>query len=855
MIKKTLSRTGVALAALLMGSAPLTTHAQKSMGWGSYKLVIDPGHSAKENRGLWGYTEAQKNYAVATELKAYLLAHTDIPDNCILLTRNNETEIIDLEERSDMANAWGADFFYSIHTAHTGDDNTTATLFGGWRNGGVDIEKTPNGGKAFGEILNPNLTDVMRTTTRGNMADRCYYEPDETTHPNQYPYLSINRRTNMASLQSDNGNCMVAAQQALNLNTDYKRLEALAAFQSIVKYRGMDVPDMKFAAGIVSNSEDGVPIDGATVTLDGKTYTTNTWEQNFSAYTDDQDLIHNGFYLFEGLEAGKSVQVTIAAKGFDTEQRALTIPSTTDGQTAEHVAWLDVALTSHTPAMVASISANNLQSVSQTKPLEITFSRKMNKETVERALSIDKGGSVTLSWTDERTLCADLSRLTPEETYTLCIDGAVARNAQTNQLFDGDGDGIEGGKYTLTFTMVKADNTPARIVTTSPAEDGEVTNTLRPVVRVVYDKQLDWDDDKYAGCLTVTDKDGTNYPGTLVHSVVGGVSMLHYFFENDLPLDKCFLVSIKSGLADLSGNLTGREEFRFLSEYREVVSSQQLAPLLDISGWWAPDGSGSTQGVTLDACTFTTANIGIDPTNPNSTKLVYDFDPSYTGGVWQIREYNSRQNINGPGTKDGVLTFWLHGDGSNNLISAMLRVRTGGRNGGMKYCPRPINFVGWNLVCWNLADDEYTHYTGTDELGADWRLDSFFLKHENTDGNSDPSVAQQAWRGEVYFNDLRFMQFDNNSVRTARIEDIVTGIDLETKHTPTVSASIHGGMLNVKTNATIRSVSIVSTDGQQVASVRPNTHEATISMAHLARGVYIVNIKADGLTKTIKVAR
>ncbi|UKI24281.1 MAG: N-acetylmuramoyl-L-alanine amidase [Bacteroidales bacterium] len=226
MKKNNITKMAIAAAALMTAFPAATTYAQKSTGWGDFKLFLDPGHSATENRGLWGYSEAQKVFSVAQYIKGYLTEYTDMPAENLKLCRNNEVDIVGLEERSDMANAWGADFFYAIHSDASSDKNTTVTLFGGWRKDGKEIEKTPNGGKAFGEILNPNLTGVMRITTRGNWYDRCYYDRAPETHANQYPYLSVNRRTNMASLLSEGGYHTIASQQQLNINADYKRLEA-----------------------------------------------------------------------------------------------------------------------------------------------------------------------------------------------------------------------------------------------------------------------------------------------------------------------------------------------------------------------------------------------------------------------------------------------------------------------------------------------------------------------------------------------------------------------------------------------------------------------------------------------------
>lgn len=293
-----------ALCTIAMPSFAQDAATPQVTGWGDWKLFLDPGHSGRENQGLWGYSEAEKVLDIALTIKEYLTTYTDMPAENLMLCREDGNVEVGLSERSDMANAWGADFFYSIHSDAAAENNTTVTLFGGWMKNGVEVEKTPNGGKAFGDILCPNLTNMMMqfacTGTRGNWYDRCFYYKGETTHANQYPYLSVNRESNMASLLSEGGYHTIAAQQQLNINAQYKRLEALAGFQSLLKFHGMQLPAQTFLAGVITNSENATPINGVTVTVDGKTYTTDTWESVFNKYTKNENLIHNGFYFLKG---------------------------------------------------------------------------------------------------------------------------------------------------------------------------------------------------------------------------------------------------------------------------------------------------------------------------------------------------------------------------------------------------------------------------------------------------------------------------------------------------------------------------------------------------------------------------
>lgn len=773
-------RKGAIATALCIMAVP--TFAQDTAGqvtgWGDWKLFLDPGHSGTENQGLWGYSEAEKTLAIALTIKEYLTTYTDMPADNLMLCREDVNTTVDLGERSDMANAWGADFYYSIHSDASGNNNTTVTLFGGWMCNGVETEKTPNGGKAYGEILNPNLTNVMKefavTGTRGNYYDRCYYYPNQTHHDNQYPYLSVNRESNMASLLSEGGYHTIAEQQQLNINAEYKRIEALAAFQSLLKFHGMQVPAQTVLAGIISNSENGTPINGVTVTVDGKSYTTDTWESIFNKYTKNENLIHNGFFFFEGLTAGQTYDVTFTADGFESITKQVTIKDGAQGETVDFVTILDVDMTNIAPAKVDGTSITDTENVSPAYPVTITFSRNMNKETVEQALSIDNNGEIAISWENDYTLILDVSKLTPLSTYNITINGAIAKNSQTNQFFDGDGDGTEGGDYVLTIKMAEPDITAPSVVTTYPTIDGTAVYTQRPPIRLEFSETLNWNEDKYADFVTVTDKDGNSYSGTLTHAVVRDASVLHFYLDEDLPLDKCFLVTVKEGLPDISGNLSEAFYFRFLSEYRTKTEANVMFPLVDASGFWAPDGSGSSSGLVAEGSSFTSSTITPNKTVSSSAKLTYTFDPDATNSTWQIREYTSTQNsgVNVNRTDSNyILSFWFYGDGSNNSVSATLRI-----NGSPLVNTNPltsINFRGWTLVTWDIANDPYQQIITSSQFSTinQWRFDSFFFKHEATDEN-DESTPYQAWSGEVLFNSLEYNKWDNTATQTASINDI-----------------------------------------------------------------------------------
>ncbi len=844
----TIIKRGAIAAALLSFAAQGAVSAAEVNGWGDFKIFIDPGHSGKENQGMWGYSEAQKTLRVALALENYLKTYTDVDPDNIKLCRYTDSETVSLEERSDMANAWNADFFYAIHSDAGATTNTVVTLFGGWRKDGVEIEKTPNGGKAYGEFLSPNLSSVMRIGTRGNWYDRCYYDRSPQTHTNQYPYLSVNRRTNMASLLSEGGYHTIAEQQQLNINDDYKKLEALAAFQSILQYRGLERPATTALTGIIRNSENQQPINGAKVTVGDKTYTTDTWESTFKPYTNNANLIHNGFYLFEGLGAGETVDVKFECDGFETLTKQVTIKSGGD-KTADYVTYLDVDMTNIAPAKVDAISLTDLDAVTPVHPLEITFSRNMDRESVEKALSINNNGQITLTWLNDYTLSIDLSQLLAEWGYTIKIDGSIAKNSQTGQLFDGDGDGVEGGDYVLSFMMAEPDNEAPKVVHTYPAIDGAAEFTNRPVIGVEFNEELNWNDDTNADCLTVTDAAGNSYSGTLTHAVNRNRSILQFYLDEDLPLDKTFLVTIKGGLADLSGNETETIYFRFMSEYRGLSGYHTLHALDDTSNWWAPGGSGSTKGIIIDDSSVAHSSLAHQKGDGGSMKMTYVFDSGASTPTWNIREYWSKGSSDKITDLNNVLTAWVYGDGSNNTIG--IRVRNSGN--GIKYRDpeTTIDFLGWRLLSWDLTNDSYAAFTGTDELKAPIYIDSFFMIHQDIDPD-DEETPYQEWEGDVYFDELGYGKWDSeNFSRTASISDITIPVSgIANVVAAKGSIAVNGDILSVN-GAEASTIDVYAVSGAVVA----HSASSAVNVSALPAGVYIAKAKTNAGTIIAKFVK
>ncbi len=153
---------------------PNFSYAQEVTGLDGWTIFLDPGHSRTENQGLYNYSEAQKVLRVGLALREMLLTTTDI--DTVYMSRMDDQVSVSLSQRTDRANALGADFFHSIHSdAGPSTDNSSLLLHGGWRSQASTVEKSPKGGKEMGDYMTTNLTAAMLIGTRGNYADRNFY--------------------------------------------------------------------------------------------------------------------------------------------------------------------------------------------------------------------------------------------------------------------------------------------------------------------------------------------------------------------------------------------------------------------------------------------------------------------------------------------------------------------------------------------------------------------------------------------------------------------------------------------------------------------------------------------------------
>ncbi|MEE4178150.1 MAG: Ig-like domain-containing protein [Bacteroides sp.] len=756
--------------------------AAQVTGLNDWTLYIDQGHAQYENMGLFGYSEAEKVLRVGLALRDYLLEYTDI--ETVHVARETDQDNISLSERVDEANTLGVDFYYSIHSDAGGpESNRTLMLYGGWRSYGVTVEKTPQGGKAYGNILNVNLPGAMRIPTSGNYADRVFYQGEVFHHDNQFPYLYVNRVSLMASLLSEGGFHTNPTQQQRNMNAEWKKLEALAAFWTILDYNEVNKPVIGVATGYIKDIETQKPLNGITVTIGDQVYVTDTYESLFYQYSEDPDQLSNGFYFIEDLEPLSNVEVIFSSDDYNTYQTNLTIASNPDGNLVQNLSFLDVQLTSSVPAVVEWVEpAESLSSLVPGTTLQIRFSRKMNQASVEEAISLNPPADLSFSWQNDFTVLVNTSQLAFVTPYVLTIDGSIAQNLLTNQYFDGDGDGVEGGNYTLEFITSEEDSTPPQLIAFSPSEN-EPARERRPIIRLLYDEPIIASSIAADAITLVPESGGDPVAGVIHHKVINGQSILHFFPTEDLDPSLVYIAQVAEGLSDDFNNLTEAFSLQFYL-LEQPVNQLTMIDSFDagIINWWHPQQAGQTAGIIteltgrfpdMDVVNHTTASNA-------SMRLDYAWDMSFAGTPY-IRLYlpaTASQN-NNRFNADDVLQIYLFGDGSGNEFRFMIRDGVNELEGSQWIT---IDWVGWKLVSWDLANDPvFGWVTGNGELeGQNFYFDSFHLRYAS-DAND---------QGSIYIDDFRFVKQDPVSFPTTLFESFEDYEDFTTDLFPWITVDV-----------------------------------------------------------------
>lgn len=721
------------LILLLLLLIPSNLYSQQVTGLSGWNIYLDPGHSQDENMGIYGYSEAKKVLRVGLALRQLLLDNTDI--DTVYICRENDQQQVSLSQRTTEANNLGAAWYHSIHSDASSNPatNRTLLLWGQYLN---FTEKIPNGGKAMSDIMIGLLTAGYRIPSTGSIGDRTFYGGCPSSRP--CPYLYVNYYTNMPSELSEAGFHTNPVQNQLNMNEKWKRLEAYTFYWSILKYHNVARPYVGIVTGIIRDLESGLPINGAIVSVDGQTDTTDTYESLFYQYSTNPDLLRNGFYFFEDVTPATH-QLLAYAPGYDS-----LIVNVTPLDT--FFTFVDVQLVSQIPPKVLStVPAFNDSLYPGYENLQINFSRQMNKASVESNISFNPPVAVTFSWTnDDKTLLVNTSNFAFTSNYEVTISGSAL--GKYGHPFDGNGDGIGGDP--LTFNIkTKVQDVTAPVATGVHPPLNTTNVELRPVINFGFDERINTS--TLSGKFKVVrNSTQTNAAGILRHYVVSDRSALNFFITTPLIENETYTIQLLAGVEDIFGNaMVDQVESQFTTGNSNYITRTIIDDFeAGIGNWFQPTSSPSTIGVIAEETKISLSTSVINLNTQSSRSMMLEYGWNTNASNWLIREYYTP--VQPQFSTNGLLQVFLFGDGSNNKFRFAVReINTNTFEVSPWY---DVDWVGWRLVTWDLTLGETGTWLGNGILEPPLRFDSFQMTYEA--GNQRSGVH--------YFDDLRFATFD-----------------------------------------------------------------------------------------------
>ena len=715
------------------------------------KFCFDPGHGGHESDDrhmvFADFWESESNWSKAQYLR-------DILENLgatIVLTRyGNDHDVNDdpsLSQRAAIANQNNVDFFQSIHSnGWNGERNSTLMLFPGPDNdpriNGLDGYPSCPEELDLANQMASQLYTANRTTGKSVRGDWSFYGTGR-------PYLGVFRTLVVPGVLSEGSFHDYPPETWRLKNPDYHKSEAWAIARSFVMLNNAGDFPTRNLAGIVRDSFDKVdyfslsgsndkylPINNITVTLNplGKVY--------------HGDSFNNGYFLFDSLAAG-DYELIVAAEGFYPDTALVTIGSS-------FYNFKDFRLFSKIPPIVAStIPADGDTSFPAWDPIVIQFSRPMDTTLTIPAIYTIPEAPLELTWLNENIIVeirSDSFQFLTD--YTLMIDG-TAQGVLGYQL-DGNGDGVGGDSFSLSYTTGPEDMAAPALEQYSPEYNASGVN-LNPVVHIQFNEMLDttlFTDNMI--CIYSYPAFDT-LPIIAKHFYVNKKSVFNLFPLEELEPGTIYKVRIQGEFSDYFGNSTiFGKTLRFTTgSNRWTIRNIDNFESGLTSNWMDAKYSGSNAGLvdTAMARDENEAVVNYLTDSQKSMRLRYGWDK--TSSSWLFREYlggGAPRNVTFNSTY--LLQAYVFGDGSRTLFRFALDENYPSAS-AYDHEVSPwyvIDWIGWKLVSWDMANDP----TGTWDDLSEGNLEGT-LRFDSIQLSYNPDDPDALIMGEIYIDDLRLV--------------------------------------------------------------------------------------------------
>ncbi len=588
-------------------------------------------------------------------------------------------------------------------------------------------------------------------------------------------------------------------------------------------------------------------MNGAKVRLSGETYTTDSFASLFYQYTNDSELLHNGFYYFENLP-DSALHMIVEADGYNADTLLVSVSDT-------FFTFKDIKLLSNVAPFVQSTTpVGGNTTFPAWDDIVIEFSRRMNRASVQAAFQITPSANGSFSWQDNDTqMIFHADTLSFETSYLITIAGTAVD--VYNHYLDGNGDGIGGDSYSLSFETGPPDIAPPVAVTIYPA-NASTNAEIQPIVSITYDEQID------PASLTSDIfklenlSNSQAVPGSLHHYVVNNQSVLNFFPAEVLRPNQGYASKIAAGVRDLFGNQdTTPRSYRF----KTVNYTLETTRIDDFeanvtTNWWVPQQSGSTSGIITDS-TFRDVESGFTNVLTKSVtalKIHYGWDVN--ASTWLIRDYLSGGK---PRTvqfdKSYTLQVYVFGDGSGNQFRFCLddnlpTEKAANHEVSPWYT---VDWIGWKLVSWDMSNDPTGSWLGDGQLDGVLRIDSIQLTY-----NPGSPVI-----GQLVFDDLQVVKRIATEVEQPVIASQPTDYDLLQNYpnpfNPETTISFRvpetGNVSIVIYDALGKKVRALVQENKPVGEYQVRWNGKDDAGRQVASGIYICRLSAGAFNKSIRM--
>ncbi|HTY37721.1 MAG TPA: Ig-like domain-containing protein [Bacteroidota bacterium] len=743
-------KRSIVLLALLIGCTSALFSQRASLA--GLKFCIDPGHgghSDANDRHVipdpgTNFYESESNFQKALALKPLLEAK----GATVILTRYtndypNDADEPSLAARVQTANSNNVDWFHSIHSnalasTNTGTNYSMIMVREKVVPGGSDVYGPGTGQPQtqeawnMADFLGPAIFNNMRTQRFLKVLDwtfyggsnggytlgvlRGLYMPGELSEGEFHDYFPVTR-------------CL--------MNLSYCKMEAYAIRTAFLQYFGVPADTLCIVAGVISELGTNKMIDGTRVRLLPENIVYNG------------DFYHNGFYMIDSVKAGVHT-LRFETPGYRPDSLQITL-------TAGKVTFSDRQFESlAAPVVAASSPADKDTAFAASSPIQITFSKAMDTASVRTAIVMTPPVKGSLIWSNSNTVLTmkpDSIVLPFNITFVLRIEASA--RSQGGLGLDGNGDGVAGDAFQISFRTKPVDVWPPVLIAASPPTGSNIATT-NSVLNFTFDEPLD--PNSLTSSNVVVQEVGTgNRPLTLQYSEANGHGAVNVFPQGGFKPGRSYKVRY-SGLTDVSGNSlpSSTPLWTFTAAPLDLQSTLIDDFSTSVAAWLQPNGSINTIGI--DSASFardTLKTLITLPSASKSARLRYYWNTK-TATDWLISEYlnpaSGRTVTWDPhGNK---LQVYLFGDGSGTFFRFVVDDSATGTSPVLAQNHEvsiwtPITWVGWRLVEWDFDRDSVGTWTGDGKLVPNLRFDSFQLKYP---------PGSKITSGTIYFAQLQVVK-------------------------------------------------------------------------------------------------